>query len=76
MEQPLDRAGSVATVGLFLATCLAWIGLEFGLVFTGRATISARVRALYFADPDTGAFATLVTGLLLGHFFFSQRGRD
>jgi hypothetical protein len=72
----MDRTGNVATVALFLATCLAWLGLEGWLVATSRPTISARIRAMYFADPDTGAFATLVTGLLLGHFFFSQRGRD
>ena len=72
----MDSEGNVATVALFVATCTAWVTLEGWMVATDRPTISARVRALYRANPDTGVMAALCTGLLISHFFFSQRGRD
>jgi hypothetical protein len=72
----MDEQGNVATVALFLVTCIAWVALEAWMVVTNRPTISARVRALYRANPDTGVMAALCTGLLISHFFFSERGRD
>ena len=76
MTRQLDDTGNRSVVVLFVLTVLAWIGLEAYFIANGRPTISARVRALYFADPDTGVLTGLVVGLLFAHFFFSQRGRD
>ena len=76
MIPQIDDAGNRAVAALFVATVLAWIGLEAYFIANGRPTISARVRALYAADPDTGVLSALVIGLLTAHFWFSQRGRD
>ncbi len=76
MTRQLDDTGNRSVVVLFVLTVLAWIGLEAYFIANGRPTISARVRALYAADPDTGVLSALVIGLLTAHFWFSQRGRD
>ena len=72
----MDWKGNAATVALFIATVLAWVGLEGWMVASGRPTISARVGALYRENPDTGVLAALSTGLLVSHFWFSERDRD
>ena len=60
------------TLALFLATVVAWLGLELYFVFTKQPTISERVRDLYRQWPALGLLSGLVIGLLLGHFFWSQ----
>lgn len=60
----------LATVVLFLATVVAWVGLELFYILTGQPTISAQVAGFFASYPPFGVLVALVTGLLLAHFFW------
>ncbi len=55
---------------LFLATCAAWLGLEFWYAFTGQPVITTRVREAYRANPWIGWMIVGVAALLAGHLFW------
>lgn len=56
---------------LFFGTLVAWFGVEFYRVFTGRPTISEKVRDFHRFWPSIGFLTALVVGLLAGHFFLN-----
>lgn len=56
---------------LFFGTLIAWFAVEFARVFTGRPTISEKVRDFDRFWPSIGFLTALVMGLLAGHFFLN-----
>lgn len=55
---------------LLIGTIVAWAGVEGWLLVRGRATISEEFRNLNARWPAFGFLVALVSGLLLGHWFF------
>lgn len=51
------------TVGFLLA-------YEFFALFTGRPLVTTIIREAYAAYPPLGFLVGLISGLLLGHFFW------
>lgn len=62
---------NVDIIVLFFGTLAAWVIVEFARVFTGRPTISEKVRDLDAYWPSVGFLTALVFGLLVGHFFLN-----
>lgn len=58
------------TLILFLATVVAWFGLEFWRILRGDKSISEQVWDLYRRWPTLGMLSGLGVGLLLAHFFW------
>jgi hypothetical protein len=58
------------TLILFVVTVIAWFAVEFYLLFAHKPTISTRIIELYTRWPTLGLLVGLVTGLLLGHWFW------
>lgn len=58
------------TLILILGTILAWVAVELYLVLKQRPTISEEIVRLYRRWPPLGFLVGLVSGLLLGHWFF------
>lgn len=56
---------------LFFGSVIAAFIIEFYRVFTGKPTISEKVRDLDRLWPSAGFLGALVVGLLLGHFFLN-----
>ena len=49
---------------------LAWASIELYYIVKGQQTISEHVRDLFIKYPPMGMLAGLLTGMLLGHFFW------
>ena len=66
-----DEVG-LATPILAAGTLAVWLGLELYYVRTGRPTISTQLIRFNEQWPTFGVLWGLVTGLLMGHWFWRK----
>lgn len=66
-----DNVG-LATPILAAGTLAVWLGLEVYYVQTKRPTISDQLVAFNRDWPTFGVLFSLVTGLLMGHWFWRR----